>query len=401
MDSKDYNIYNIYFYIGMMLLTFKAMADSSELIQFSEMADNILNGLIIVSFMLKFFEQKFLIKDLFLFGIIGLCCLYTSVKMNFYYLIFTFMAIITFEGVDIKKVLKYRLYVSVTMIAFHVLYFLYNYWIDPSKITVVVRNGVERYSIYMGHPNTFSMYLLWSTLEIFYLLYDKISFRHIALGWLINWCAYQLADSNTSIMVITVTSILILLQKRGIPLVKKGIYLFAKYGFGLMTALFLGITATYSMVGNSIQQIYMILDKLFTGRILMDVYMYQNFGITLLGQEIPFGEKIEWQGHWFDTIYLDNAYMWLLLSYGALYAVVLIIMIFWSVKYLTEKEYLFFVAYIVYGVMEAYVINVGTCFPLLFLAMAIFGEKRKSQMKDKIGGVKENGMQDQYYPSSI
>ena len=87
--------------------------------------------------------------------------------------------------------------------------------------------------------------------------------------------------------------------------------------------------------------------------------------------------KFYWLGAWYDQVYLDSCYALLLWGYGVIYAVILAILFRHAAVLSDTRVHIFLVAHILYGLMENYGMNAGTCFSLLFIGVFLYQDSER------------------------
>ncbi|MDO5292481.1 MAG: hypothetical protein Q4F05_06995 [bacterium] len=365
--------------IAFMGLAVKNILDSSLLFKRPEWVDTMLLLLFFGVIIAKLGMQSYTKKQILSFTFFGLICIYTCFKMKYFYLIFSFLGIIAVQNVNLKDVMKYTSYTKTVMILIHVIGYILATLTHSSKVYLVVRNGVARHFFFLGHPNTFSMYVLWASLEYLYAKYDEIKTPKIMFVYGINLLTYYFTNSNTGLMVSTLVVFFILLDKMGKKKIVSIIGPMSKYSFAIFSVFFPGLCVMYTRLSGTMLEFYNSLNEFFTGRLLYGAYVYDVYGLSILGKVIKFPEKSHWRGHWLDTMVFDNAYIWLFVMYGSVYLVILSVAFILIAKKTTTQEKIFIVGLALYGIMEAYVINASSAFPLLFIGKYIYDQRKNNK----------------------
>jgi hypothetical protein len=117
------------------------------------------------------------------------------------------------------------------------------------------------------------------------------------------------------------------------------------------------------------------LDKFFTGRLLYGAVAYDLKGLSIFGKVAEFDQKIYWNGYWIDGMIFDNCYIWMMVSYGIVYLVLISLASIVFNKRMDVRDRIFIILYTLYTVMEAYVMNAAICFPLLIFGMYFTGKR--------------------------
>lgn len=381
-------IYTIIF----LIFSLKSLLSSSYLFyKLADAIDPFFTMLAIALVVMKLWYQKFYRSELFQWGIIGLCCVITSLIMKDYNLIITFLLLFSIKNVKIDKVLRVHMLCVSFILAIHIIYFFFMWIYNKSEIPLNYRDGEVRYGFYMIHPNSFSMYLTWVSLEWIYLHIKKIQGYQILLLLGINLLCYHFADSRSSLITLLVTiGMLLAVKYYPVRRLKKMIYFIAKYGFGIGTALLAFLSFTYTHVGGIILILYQMFDNFMSRRLMLSTYVANVYGLSFLGRQVTSHGKIYWNGVWFDTIYLDSAYTALLFGYGVVYAILFSVLFYYTAKRISVKKQIFFVAYLFYSFMENYGLNASSCFVPLIVGEILYRNQTKESKIDEDQWMKEN-----------
>jgi hypothetical protein len=383
------------FECAFMILAVKNILDVTSLIERPEWLDNLLLlgffGLIFCKLALQTYQRIRFIG----FIIILIIFTYACREANNYYLIFTFFGIIAIQDVVLEDVLKKTSIIKFVFIMVHIIVFFAMMLFSKEEVPFVYREGIKRYSFMLGHPNTFSMYVLWTSLEFIYSRYNKMGIFKLILIWLVNVFAFLFTDSNTSIIVATMAMILMILEKKGGKLYGLIISPISKYGFAFCTVFFPLIIVGYNQFPKVVMGLFNVLNEKLTGRLLYGAYAYDIEGFSLIGRTIKFPSKSLWKGQWLDTIFFDNAYIWMFIIYGYLYLILIAVLFIVIAKRTNMLEKILIISYTLFAIMEAYVINASICFTLLFIGKYLYEFNWKSEEKNiekNIGQIERMGI---------
>lgn len=370
------------------IITVKGLLPSSHLFwKISEYMDSFFSVIAIALILSKVFYQKFRCKELLVWIIIGLCCAITSLLMKDYYLFITFLLLFSIKDVDIEKTLKIHMIVVAVFLTIHVICFCFMWFYNKSAIPYTYRDGVLRYGFYMVHPNKFSMYLAWTSLEWLYLYIKKAQSYQLIILIIINLFCYQFTDSRSALIIIFIAvTVLWFVKRYEAKWLRKIIPFFAKFGFGIGTFVYAVMSFSYTHVGGLILSFYRIFDKLISTRLTLSTYVANVYGLSMIGRQVTsYGEKIYWNDRWFDVIYLDSIYTALLFGYGVIYSVLFIVLFYYTAKRVSFKNQIFMVLYLIYGFMENYGLNAASCFVPLLIGMVIYKNNKGKIDKVNIG----------------
>lgn len=369
---------------GFIIMAVKYFLFSTSLVRLPEKIDTLLMLAFFGIMLWKLALQSYTIIRLLLFVLVGALCAYTCIKGNNFFIIISFVGIIAMQDVDLKEVVRKTSNVKIAILLIHVIIYFSVLLLMPDKIDYVYRNGIKRHYFFLGHPNTFSMYVLWASMEYLYSRYDKLKVINLASIWVINFITYQFTNSNTGVMVTTIAITLSICDKKNLKRIIKTLKPLSKYCFAVCSITIPIFVASYTKFSGIMLDIFKGINDLFTGRLLFGAYVFDVYGATLLGRTISFADKIYWRGYWIDDIVFDNSYIWLFVMYGSLYLLILSIAFYLIARSTSNIEKILIVSYTFYGIMESYIINASICFPLLFIGKYMYlriQEKRTIRYK--------------------
>jgi len=362
---------------GYVLSIFKNIMDSSDIFSGFGNITNFFLSLFLLCVAYKLLTQKYNFLSIAFIAIMGAICIYSTISMKSYTLFYSYIFICAMQDVDLDEMLKIGAFVKIILIAVHVGLYIIMSALIPDVIQIYYRNGVERQSFFMGHPNMFTAYLAWTCLEIIYVFRNVIKGWHLFLIWIINMIFFYFTDSNTGTIVISVVIILFYVEKRQFKIFNNVLKSCSKYGFLCFTGIFTFLAMVYPSLSGIFKTLWIQFNDQLTGRLLYGAYAYDNYGFTFFGRNIVFPDKSLWRGQWLDKIYFDNSYFEFLFLSGALYLIIISIALIYISKMTTNIEKIFIIALIFYAVMERYTTNIFICFPFLLVGKYIYEEKNK------------------------
>lgn len=376
--QKDKELQQQLYTVAFVDLSIKNILDSSYLFARPEWLDTLFLLVFFGCIGWKLLLQKFTLKTLVATIAFGSIFAYISIHMKYFFLLFSYCGIIGIQNVDLKRVLRYTSITKFIMILIHVIPYIVCLLITPEEIDYVYRNGVQRHYFYIGHPNTFSMYVGWALLEFTYAFYESLSNFCLVAFWFINLLVYHFTDSNTSIIVATVSYSLFLLERYNPKMIAKYITPVARYLYMVLAIFFTVITVWFSSMPAAIRSMYLTLNDVMTGRLLFGSFAYDKFGIAWLGNpNVYLATTTYYQGFWVDTLVFDNTYIYLLVYYGAI-ALPIISAAFVLIGKDKKKDIgrnvtkILIIAYALFAIMENYANNAVLCFPLLFIGERMY-----------------------------
>lgn len=373
-------------------LGIKNILDSSTLFSRPEWLDTVFLLVFFFCIGWKLMLQRYTKQMIVVMGIFGMIFAFVSFKMSYYFLLFTFCGIAAVQNVDLKKTFKYTSVTKIFMILLHVVPYIVTYIVTPDQIDFIYRNGVKRQYFYIGHPNTFSMYVGWATLEFAYAFYDQLRDVDLLLIWIVNLIVYKFTDSNTSMIVWSICLVGFLAERAREEIVSKIVRPIARYGFAVCSVFFVVITMWFTSMPEPIRSWYLKLDDFFTGRLMYGAFTYETFGIAWLGNpNVHLSETTYFEGTWVDSLVFDNSYIYLFVYYGAIFLLIFSVAFILAGKkkssdHIINAQNILIIGYTFYAIMENYAINAVLCFPVLFIGKRLYDIYEESINKKKLVG---------------
>lgn len=388
--QKDYKLQQQLYTLAFMDLSVKNILDSSLLYHRPEWLDTCFLLFFFACIGWKFLLQRYTVKTLAITAVFGVLFAYVSFKMSYFFLLFTFCGIAGCQNIDLRKTLRYTSMTKILMLLAHVIPYIVTAIFTPEQITYYYRNGVQRQAFFIGHPNTFSMYVGWAALEFIYAYYSQLKRRHLILIWFVIFLAYKFTDSNTSILVGTLCILLFILERAYPEYMAKLLTPPARYSFAFFAVFFTVITVWFTRMPAGLRSIYMQLNDFFTGRLIYGSFTYEHFGIAWLGNlNVHLSGTTYFEGVWVDSLVYDNAYIYLLVYYGAVFLPI------FSIAFILigrDKVYdparnvdkILILAYALFAIMENYIINAVLCFPALFIGKYLFEMYDRKRAEERL-----------------
>lgn len=364
------------YFLAIILLLIRYTLQISTLINVSSSSD-FFDFLLILSYLLLIFKiiYKESIKNLIIYAIIILFAImsYVNSKMTDYLTLV--LVVIATKDIDIKKIVKFLFEYYLIILIVHMIAYLIMMLLDSSSIHVIQRDTISRYSFFLGHPNTFAAIIAWTNIMYLYLKYEKINKIDYIVTCLVALFIFFVPNSRTSALLLVLTIIFIVIFKRN----KKKLINLLKFAIP-----FISITMFITLFNNDKIASINELDSLFNARIKLSIAIYENFGISMFGEYIPFGEelKILYQ-YGLTQLTVDSTYYSLLFSYGIVNTI-MFIFIYTRLclkKHTESKIILFLVIWSIYAITETLALSPILCFPLLFATELV--EKRKRVKKNE------------------
>lgn len=362
-------------------IVLKALLSFSDLLQgVPGIVHSLLGAVFIAGLLYKIMVyQTYNKTNLIVIAAWGMACMITYSKAHYYYLICSYLCIIAAWNVDFKQVTKMLYKMKALYLSVHILFYLIAYYTNREMINFSYRAGDRsrpRHYFFVSHANTFTMLLTWTTLEYLYSEYERLSYKKIAAVWFVNVFFYLFTDSNTGILVSTITVLCLVGIKAKNRIGEKFVNWGAKYLFLLFSILFPAMMVVFPKLTGAARELWLAVNDMFTGRLLYGACAYDMAGWTLFGKVMELSGKIYWQGFWFDGMGCDNTYVWMFVCYGYIQLLIIAAALMILSKKASVQDKIFIIAYAIYGVMEAYIINATFCFPLMLIGKYLFLTER-------------------------
>jgi hypothetical protein len=348
---------------------------------------NILNLIYIAFMMYKIVVlQTYSNKSIKAISALMAVVLATFVTAKYNTFLLTMFAVIAVQNVDLKKVLTYTYRFKTVFLVINTLLYIVICFVNPSMVTFDYRMGdlttSPRHNFMLGHANIASMFVAWTTLEYMYCNLEKLNWKKVVGLWAVNFLAFLFTDSQSSIIVITVASAVIILESRNNEKVVKAIDFLSRYFFMICSILFPIICMVYTSLSGTALTIWESINELLSGRLIYGACAYKLSGVAWLGKSIPYMyTKTYWYGHWFDQMVFDNSYILFFVSNGYIVLLLLAILFILSGRVTTREDKIFLFVYAVYFMMETYVLNSIFCFAIIILGKVFFEKNDTAKSK--------------------
>lgn len=224
------------------------------------------------------------------------------------------------------------------------------------------------------HRNVLGANIALICLVWFYLRYRKLKLQDVLLWTGIGLLTYRLAASRTSLLVMILTIVgFFLFQKKEEFLTELPNFRKVILG-GFIGIVLLSIIGTLFYSSDS--AVWVFIDKIFTKRFRFSNYCFEEYGLSLFGQKLPFVSSIEAQNSQLNKLILDNAYMRALLYYGLIPGTLFLGAYYKAMDLSFKKKDWALLGslavFAIYGLSERYMLDVFYQFPLLIACIQYF-----------------------------
>lgn len=358
----------ILFFIGLYILLFRMICNSTTFIELSSLSQKLLLISGVSFLLLKILIDTKKISKLLKYFII-LTLLFLNYQLCGESIIFTtFLIIVASKNIELKKIIKVLCVTLGSVLLFSIFMYIVAYIFDAEILHYNIRK-VEgttqvRHTFFFAHANTFSNILCWTYFMYLYYKYEKIGALDNIILCLIALFIYIFPNSRTTAIIM----ILFLFVLWGYKKFKDTkIVMFAAKNMWIICALVSVICL--ALHNNGVVQ---KIDTMLSGRINLGYQVYNLYGIAWLGHYVPVGCAIQIsQTRWIMSLVIDNLYYRLIFYYG------IVMTIFWTymmtkmlskqVKEKNDKNVVFLVLLCLFGLMETMSLQVMVAFPLFLM----------------------------------
>lgn len=387
MERKKYyqtnDIDKIIFYFAYICFFLKYLFDSSTLLQRPKIADSFLILVFLLLIAFKLILQEYTPSHLLIIGAIFAVIAYSCMKAknNNIYLM-SCLCVISMQNIDLKKIVKLSCILKSAALITHITSYILISALNPSSIQFYYRGEVTRASFFLGHANMFSFVLTWAIFEIIFLNYENLNIYHMLICWGVSIFFYFFTWTNTGIIIFSVVTFLILAEKCRPVFFERTAAQVVKFGYAVCSVFSISSAVFYPQMSEQVKNIWNSLNKFMSGRLLYGAFAYDVYGYTIFGRSINFPAKSFWKSHWIDTILFDNVYLAYFILSGVVNLVLISVIFFLIAEKTENKEKIFIIAFIFYGIMEVYVMTAVYCFVLLIIGKYIFNGKTQGEIKN-------------------
>ena len=348
------------YYIAFILLLILRWATCSVLITLSPNMFHLLVFFIVLLFIGKIVMEPHSKKEYLLIILLTTLFTYIYLITDMYYLLTSFLAFAALKDVSIKKVIIIDIVIKLIFITGHSLLYFLDYIFDYEKVleaAFITEKGI-RHTMYFSNPNTFGVILVWIIIDILYLS-EKLSFKSVAITFLIMLIGYKLTQSRTAFYVYIIYIVLSLIKtQKVVDILNKYCYYFLA-AFSFFIVKFLNINSS----------LYKFLNTLFSNRLKFSMAAFDSVGLKFLPNYLP--------ADFFELYIIDNFYVRCFICFGILTLIIVGIPQFIMPKNKFYKEKIISIVSSIYLFSENVTINVGFAVPFLIIGDTLINRKNE------------------------
>lgn len=371
MERKHYSFIGIFLLWYVSEIFFNTTLKSVFGIDISVL-NSIISYLILVLLMLHIvFFQKYSLKEFILIGIITWIVSISTILSQTFFLMSLWMFVVASKDTSFEKIIQITYKVlKITVPAVLILHFL-GYIEDYT----IYRQGVARYSLGFSHPNQLGLRFFQLIVCHFYVHRNAIRKR----DWLYLLATiifvYIVPNSQTAFCCLIAFLIGMYLTYF---LQQNSQRLLEIYGRVLMVLalLFNIFSVLFSIIIIKKDSWLYVLDSWMSVRFSACHKVYELFGVKFWGNKLYISANERMQIGYHENLWLDNAYMALLLRFGILTYVLFSLIYLINMSYHKRNKNMFLAVilfvYALYGIMEQGMISLTHNIFLLSLANLLY-----------------------------
>lgn len=364
---KKINIY----YLGLFVLCLKNWLFISKLMDLNNIIDKLINLVTILIFGIIILNQKYTKKEVIAILIIGLSLLINALCINEYIFFLDFLAIISSKKIYVNNIIKFIYNFNIIMIIIHIIFTATAILLNVNGNEYITYfEGVARYNFYMRHTNYFAAVVFWTLAMYICLHKNKSALKNIVLICAIGIISYLLTKSRTSLILYAFFVLLTIISSK--ERLKNSIINATKYIFPIIFIILSFITINFFNFSNSIYNFLLMVNDLFSYRLILGVVGYYNYGLTFFGQALNYYDAIHANNFYIDTLVVDSFFVSCLINYGIIIIIFFTVGIYKLAKKLDMDYLIYIILLIVVSITERYIPYICVCFPILFFKFAIF-----------------------------
>ena len=358
-------------YAAIFLLMLKTIISGSTIIALPNSLDNLLSYSALIMISISIAKQRFSIKALFAYLILGIISMWSSYITEYSFLSVTVLIILAIRKENLKRIISFMFKWEFIFLISHTLIALFFSLFGLTSLAGYYENGTRfRFNFGYSHPNALAIYIFNLELMWIWLNWNRINLRKTAIIGLISVLTFVATDSRT--MIVSSVIIICLLLTRNNTKVKKTVSTVSKYIFPVTGFVILLITRLYS----SQNQISVLFNRISNNRIRFSAYSLEKYGITVFGQKLP--HTIIWDEVWKMTrVVFDCTYTSLFINNGSIWFVLISIGLYYLAKNEETRTHIFIIVLAIYSIMEVHTMNGLLFFVILLLSPLLnFTSKR-------------------------
>lgn len=321
------------------------------------------------------FFQKYELQEVYIIILITIPIVISAALSAFFSLLSTWMFIVAAKESEFDKIVRIAYKILLIMIPMVILLHFLGFIDDY----ILVKNGMVRHSLGFSHPNVLGLQVFQLVACHCYINRKKI--RVIDLIYLLIAVLFvYFVPSQTSYICMAVLFLVLIINMIINKCRKIFLDIYMNCLFAL-TILFNFFSVLWSFIGVEWSPILIKINNFLSGRFSWCHKVFQIYGVSFWGQRIyvSTAERSQAGLSTYEKLYLDNAYMTLILITGIISYVVFILLYYISMMYFEKRKYtvlfIIFTTYALYGVMERGLFLTTNNIFLVGISNVVFGKE--------------------------
>ncbi len=347
-------------------LAIKVMSSVSLLMPWNLWIDNMVVILSICVLCFKMFETKMKLCKFLIMTFLALFTLFTCVQMKQYDLLISMIAIYLLMNEDIEVYISLIYKIQVVMIVIHLVLAGVLSLVGYADQFWIFTGTRFRFNGGFFHPNVLASYISSCMLMYIWKRFGKITANRFAGLLLVIIGSYVISRSRTNFLINLLLLFLTIVGQEKKQFFDKVLNKILRFAFPAL-AIFVYVLQTRYLTWN---RWILLIDSLLTGRIKYAAYAYWRSGTTLFPRFLDYAQSgwVEWNEQWnLNTFAFDNAYSFIWMQMGAVWFVIISMIIWVFVKRIDYKTKIFVLIWIVFAMTEVHGFNCFKFFPILLL----------------------------------
>lgn len=329
------------------------------------------------------FMQKYTKKELIKLICIGICVLVSSILSRSNMLLVGFLFIAAAKNIDFNKIVKITLLVQIICISIIIMLAL----TGVIENRVMIRSGETevRYALGFEHPNTFASQILQMVVCWIWIRWDRLCVKDYVGIIILAVIVKLVCDSKTNLLLIGLILICILAAKLAAKIVDENkIIKYSKICAKLVIIIGPILSLIMAVIYKKGNTLHFILNKVFSGRLMLLQKFYNEYGFSLLGQKINRVSTFMARETGQQVAVLDNAYGNLAIRYGIIILLLFVIGYYILVKSsLLDKQILINIIvfiYFIFGISETQIFKLPHNVSLILLSTVIYCNRGEQEL---------------------
>lgn len=331
----------------------------------NEIITTLMIGVIIFLIIFIIIIGKYTYKKIFMLSLLFLICALIYIKTQFMAPFLLLLFSICLKYVRLIDIVKIYFYTNIFY--FLIIISLSLTEIIPNSV-MVSYNGIKRYSLGFGNPNTLFIILFIILASFLYINFDKNNIITNIIIIIISYIFFYMTKSRTGFYSVCIMVLLIIFFKKCQFRKRNFLIKYLLKNIIIIVTLFsLFLAISFNNMDGFINQILSKRPYYWNIYINNDIYKIGMFGNNMLGNKM-FEEFIK-------EFPLDNAYLYIICIQGIFSFIVYSIIYYFGIRsliyYNMNKEILFIIIFLIYGIFENITFNIALNFTLLFILNGI------------------------------